>query len=247
MYWADFRVVVRRTNQQMGLDVGRELDSLITAAKDDYLSSSVHAISELEDARREIDQLRSENERLALTDALTEAPNRAAFTTHLRSSLAGLVRSGSEGLVGVAMFDLDNFKQVNDTQGHAVGDALLRAVAVAAVGAARLNELFARLGGDEFAMVLRPNSIDELQGAVDRMRSVMNEAISTVPGAGNATVSAGAALIESVTGDLEDIQTALVTAADDALYAAKRQGRNRTFVTNAMSTGLMRGDLHSSN
>ncbi len=249
-YWADFRVVVRRTNQQMGLDVGRELDSLITAAKDDYLSSSVHAISELEDARREIDQLRSENERLedlSLTDALTEAPNRAAFAAHLRSSLAGLVRSGSEGLVGVAMFDLDNFKQVNDTQGHAVGDALLRAVAVAAVGAARLNEVFARLGGDEFAMVMRPDSIDELQGAVDRMRSVMNEAIKTVPGAGNATVSAGAALIESVTGELEDIQTALVTAADDALYAAKRQGRNRTFVTNAMSTGLMRGDLHSSN
>lgn len=233
-FWSDFRVVVRRTNQQMGVDVGPQVDAMITDAKADYLESQVHAMSELEDARREIDQLRAENQRLeglSLTDALTEVPNRAAFAAHLRGALAGLARTGAEGLVAVAMFDLDHFKSVNDSQGHLVGDQLLRAVAAAAAGTVRTNELFARLGGDEFAMVLRPASADELRLAIDRIRSVMAEAIAGVAGAETSTVSAGAALLHNVGDDLEAAQTALVAAADDALYDAKRRGRNCATVT----------------
>ncbi|MGI9643463.1 MAG: GGDEF domain-containing protein, partial [Acidimicrobiia bacterium] len=245
-YWSDFRVAARRTNQQMGLDVGPQVDQLIVAAKQDYLASSVHAMSELDDARREIDELRAENERLeglSLTDALTEAPNRAAFVAHLRAALAGLARTNAEGLVAVALFDLDYFKNVNDSQGHLVGDQLLRAVSAAALEAARVNELFARLGGDEFAMVLRPASLEELQRAVERLRAAMTAAIHTVPGAEQATVSAGAALLPRMGGELDATQTALIAAADDALYAAKRQGRNRAVVTNSLATGLVTGDL----
>lgn len=244
-YWSDFRVIVRRTNQQMGLDVGSQIDDLIVGAKEDYLSSSVHALSELENARREIDELREENERLedlCLTDVLTDVPNRAAFVAHLQSSLAGLDRSGSGGLVGVAIFDLDRFKRVNDTMGHAVGDELLRLVAITALEAVRVNELFARLGGDEFAMVLHPSSIEDFEEAVERVRVVMGRASLTVEGADDVTVSAGAALLDRLTADLDVTQKALVTAADDALYAAKRQGRNRSFVTTALSTGLVRDD-----
>ena len=245
-YWADFRVAVRRTNQQMDLDVGPDLDAVIVGAKDEYLASSVHAADELNEARREIEALKAENERLeglSLQDPLTSAPNRAAFDSFLRTSLASLSRDGGGRLVGVAMYDLDYFKQINDGHGHQVGDRLLQVIAAASMRAARADELFARLGGDEFAMVFRPQSIGELEAATERVRQAMVEAVAADASLPSATVTAGAALIEGFEIGVEAAETAVIRAADDALYAAKRQGRNRVFVTSTMSTGLVSGSL----
>ena len=245
-YWSEFRVAVRRTNQQLGFDVGTEIDALIVGAREEYLASPVHSASQLDAARREIEELKAENERLeglSLQDPLTGAPNRAAFANQLRANLASMTRNPGDLLVGVAMFDVDNFKQINDGHGHLVGDQVLKAISSAALGAARQNELFARLGGDEFAMVFRPKSIEELEVATERVRLAMVEAAASLDGVPLATVSAGAAVIERRDLDIDEAATLLTAAADDALYAAKRQGRNRIFVTSAMSTGLVSGSL----
>ena len=190
-------------------------------------------------------QTTPDNERLeglSLQDPLTGIPNRPAFEQHLRTSLASLVRRPDTTPVGVALFDLDYFKQVNDGEGHVVGDELLQAIGRAACDAVRGDELFARIGGDEFAMVLLPESMDALEGGTERVRRAMVEAASTI-GRGTATVSAGAAMVTRAGIDILAVEDQLLRAADDALYAAKRRGRDQSFVTPAMSTGLVSGPL----
>ncbi|MEM7284786.1 MAG: HDOD domain-containing protein [Actinomycetota bacterium] len=244
-FWGDFRLAARRTTQQLGIDVAPELDQMIVGAKDDYMASQIAALDQLEAAQREIDQLRAENERLeglSLQDPLTGIPNRPAFEQHLRTALASLVRRPESAPVAVALFDLDYFKQVNDGEGHVVGDELLQAIGKAACAAARTDELFARIGGDEFARVLLPESMDALEAGTERIRRAMVEAASRV-GRGTATVSAGAAMVNRVGIDILAVEDQLLRGADDALYAAKRRGRDQTFVTPALSTGLVAGSL----
>ena len=244
-YWGDFRLAARRTTQQLGLDMATELDQLIVGAKDDYLASQVAALDQLEAAQREIEQLRAENERLeglSLQDPLTGIPNRAAFDQHLRGALSSLGRRPDSTPVAVALFDLDYFKQVNDREGHVVGDELLQAIGAAACEAVRGDELFARIGGDEFAMVLLPESMAALEAGTERVRRAMVDAAARV-GRGAATVSAGASMVKRAELDLAEIEDALLRAADDALYAAKRRGRDQTFVTAAIATGLVAGSL----
>ncbi len=242
-FWGEFRVAARRTVQQLGLNVGSELDAIIVGAREEYQQSQLAAMDQLEAAQRRIAELSAENERLeglSLQDPLTGAPNRPAFEDRLRTALASLSRHPEEAGVGVAMFDLDHFKQVNDGEGHLVGDELLTAISRAALRAVREDELFARLGGDEFALVLRADSLEELEKGTERLRQAMLDAASTV-GHGRATVSAGASLVQRFGTDILAAQDALVRAADDALYAAKRRGRNRTCVTAAMDVGLAVG------
>jgi len=230
-YWSDFRLAVRHTSRQLQLNVGADLDALIVDAREEYFASEVHTAGELVRAHRRIGELEAENERLeglSLQDPLTEIANRAAFENALRSAIASHARSADTPMVGVALFDLDMFKSINDTQGHLVGDALLTAVARAASNAVRTDELFARLGGDEFAMVLRPRSPQELGVAVERIRQVMNEAAAAMAHGGRATVSAGAAMLVELVDDFDDAARRMIRAADDALYAAKRAGRNQT-------------------
>ena len=237
-YWDDFRTAVGTTAHHLDLDVGPELERLIAEARDEYLASQVAALDQLETAHREIESLRAENQRLeglSLKDPLTGVPNRAAFDAGLRTAVASLARQADEAPVAVVMFDLDHFKQVNDIEGHVVGDELLRTIAVAAATAARTDEVFARVGGDEFAMVMRPAGADSLQVGIERVRGAMVAAAARV-GMGRATVSAGAAMIVGYDGELAAAQDELIRAADDALYVAKRKGRNQSFVAGTAPT-----------
>jgi PAS domain S-box-containing protein len=94
--------------------------------------------------------------RLAFLDALTELPNRSNLLDHLRQVLLASTRSGK---IGTLLFcDLDNFKLLNDTRGHAAGDELLRAVAQRLLHAVRAVDLVARLGGDEFVVLVEPGN-----------------------------------------------------------------------------------------
>jgi len=94
--------------------------------------------------------------KLAFLDALTELPNRSSLLDHLRQVLLASTRSGR---IGALMFcDLDKFKQLNDTRGHAAGDELLRAVGQRLLHAVRAADLVARLGGDEFVILIEPGN-----------------------------------------------------------------------------------------
>ncbi|MDW3176460.1 MAG: HDOD domain-containing protein [Acidimicrobiia bacterium] len=230
-YWDDFRLTLRRVDHDLELGMVRDLDALIVDSKDDYLASPLHLGSDLGSAMEEIDRLRAETARLetlSVHDPLTGAHNRAGFNERLRGLLARAARADSGLAVGLVLFDLDHFKQVNDSHGHPAGDRLLVQVAHDASKAVRTEELFARVGGDEFALVLEPNSQEELRAAGERIRLAIMHAMSKVVEAQDLGVSGGAAMLTPA--EVQSVSTAetdLVKLADDALYAAKRTGRNQ--------------------
>ncbi len=160
-------------------------------------------------------------EYLATHDALTDLPNRAMFNQLLSKALADARRTQS--LVAVLFLDLDKFKQVNDTLGHAVGDLLLQTVAKSLRGTLRAGDIVARQGGDEFTMALSPlaSTQDANQLADKILRSLEQTCIlqgQTV----QVTISIGVALFPQ---DGIDSET-LLKNADAALYRAKQAGRN---------------------
>jgi diguanylate cyclase len=148
---------------------------------------------------------------LARRDELTGLVNRRVLQEELEREVEGAPRTGRP--LSVLMLDLDNFKQINDAQGHRAGDRLLKATAAAWTETLRSGGLIARFGGDEFAVVLPDTDLDAAIAVGERLRAV-------VPAPG--TCSIGVAT-------LSPGQTAaqLLNAADDRLYAAKRGGRDR--------------------
>lgn len=144
----------------------------------------------------------------ALTDPLTGLPNRRAWNAALERAL------GQQAPVAVAMLDIDFFKQFNDNHGHPAGDRLLREAAAAWRSEMRARDFLARLGGEEFALLLTGDDAQTVTALVERLRARMPE---------HQTCSAGIALRHD--GDTPD---ALLSRADQALYAAKQGGRNRS-------------------
>ena len=153
-------------------------------------------------------------EHAAQHDALTGLPNRALFADHLDRALK-LARRRDER-VAIAFIDLDRFKDVNDTRGHAAGDRLLAEVAARLAGAVRESDLVARIGGDEFCAIL-PAVAD-----ADAVRAVAERMLAALAGASGVTASIGIALFpdHGAAGD------ELLRVADAAMYRVKGEGRN---------------------
>lgn len=158
----------------------------------------------------------------ATTDALTGLVNRRQFTESLRREVDRARRQGRP--LSAVLVDVDLFKQINDTYGHAVGDEALVAVAERLRHGVRDTDVVARLGGDEFALLLVDTDLDEAAEIVERIRARLDEApTATSGGEVPITVTLGVA---ALTDDDRD-GDALVAAADAALYVAKEGGRNR--------------------
>jgi two-component system cell cycle response regulator len=158
---------------------------------------------------------------MALTDPLTGLYNQRYLLRHLR----GLLQASPDHEVSVLMLDVDHFKQVNDSFGHAAGDRALRAIAQTLRANTRASDSLARYGGEEFVVVIPGSSRDEAAAVAERLRDAV-ESMSFVPERGRVcrlSVSIGMA---SGGKHLETAE-ALLHAADLALYAAKRSGRNR--------------------
>ncbi len=165
------------------------------------------------------DETRNDNVRqlrhMALSDVLTGLPNRAAFSDRLEREMNHARTAG--GHVGLAIFDLDRFKEINDVRGHAAGDEVLQAVARRISAVLQGHEFVARLGGDEFAALVRYHDAETLRAFVERLRlalvpAVMIDDFEVAPGA-----SFGVA---SYPGDADDRET-LLGNADLAMYRAK--------------------------
>ena len=166
--------------------------------------------------------------RVALADPLTGLGNRAHFKQRLeRSFLRARLSAGQEGFA-VIFVDLDGFKAVNDTYGHPTGDALLKEVARTLKRCVRTTDHLARLGGDEFAIVL--NRISDPTVAKRIGRDVVEQVhlIRSVDGKPiEISCSVGVAMSPDTLND-GDIERVLTTA-DEAMYEAKRAGKNRLF------------------
>ena len=167
-------------------------------------------------------QLRRALERekeLARVDALTGVANRRQFLEQAAAELSRARRHGRP--LTVAYLDLDNFKQVNDRRGHAAGDALLQAVAVALRGRLRLTDAVGRMGGDEFAICLPETGADAAETVLSDLRHQVAEALPE--GLAAVTLSMGAVAYAAPPATVD----ALLRDADLALYAAKRSGKDR--------------------
>ncbi|QSX78769.1 sensor domain-containing diguanylate cyclase [Agrilutibacter solisilvae] len=163
--------------------------------------------------------------RLAETDALTGISNRHHFTRQAEEALAFCARSGQD--VGLIMFDLDHFKQINDLYGHVTGDFVLRQVAQACRACCRRNDRIGRIGGEEFAILL----IGADLAAATRMAQVCCEKIAAVDTQGSGHTFGVSASFGVTTASLSGYDlTRLLSHADGMLYCSKREGRNRVSV-----------------
>ncbi|MBY0483608.1 diguanylate cyclase [Nitrosomonas sp.] len=166
-------------------------------------------------------------EYFALTDMLTELPNRRSGMETLAEVWSVANRSNQS--MAVMLLDIDHFKVVNDTHGHAIGDKVLKQVAASIRKIARKGDTFCRMGGEEFLVVCQPGNI-ELKSLVqfaERLRQHINTQQIVIDELHiKISISIGIALKEA--GMQSEDQ--LVNAADKALYAAKNAGRNRVFL-----------------
>lgn len=170
---------------------------------------------ELESSNRKLGEL-------AIRDGLTGAFRRGHIENELRRLVKGLRRR--PGDLSVQMLDLDFFKRINDTHGHAAGDEVLRRVAAAVQDAVRGSDLFGRWGGEEFIVLLPDTTLAQALEAAERIRlAVQRLEFRGEEGAVfNVTVSIGVAEYDG-----DESADILAQRADKALYAAKRAGRNR--------------------
>jgi diguanylate cyclase (GGDEF)-like protein/PAS domain S-box-containing protein len=174
----------------------------------------ISQIQDIDARRRGEEQLR----RLADHDTLTGLLNRRRFHEELERELRLSV--GRSGRGAVLLIDLDNFKAVNDTLGHAAGDAVIARVGAALAQRLRTGDVTARLGGDEFAVILRRVTAAEAEQVATELLDHVQAAIDSEDDGAGVTLSIGVAPFEGEGHDAD----ALVKAADDAMYRAKAGG-----------------------
>ena len=178
--------------------------------------------AEVERLKRELNEARvriTELERSANVDPLLDILNRRGFERELKRSLAYVKRYGTQA--ALVYVDLDGFKGINDRHGHAAGDALLLAVARELTARVRASDVVARLGGDEFGVLMW--NVSGPQAGV-RARELENrvERLSLAQGPGRLGVGASAGVL-ALDADLDP--SSLIAAADQAMYARKRERR----------------------
>jgi len=172
-------------------------------------------------ARARAEQRAREATLLASTDELTGIANRRAFLRHLDREIEGSTEFGWP--LAVAMFDVDHFKAVNDSYGHAVGDRVLQLIAERASAVVRSGDLVGRLGGEEFGILMPGATAEDAAIVAERLRQAMETPrAGEEAGLPTVTVSVGIAAREG-----QADAAALLAVADAALYAAKDAGRNR--------------------
>lgn len=185
------------------------------------ISAEVAHKAELERYHRELEEANNRLRRLAVTDELTELRNRRAFEERLGIEFSMARRRKRE--LSVLLIDVDDFKQINDQWGHAAGDEVLRRLGTVLRSTVRLPDLPARYGGEEFVVLLPESGEPSALGLARRlMERVAAEKWEYAP----LTVSIGLASMNNTL--VNGFQ--LVEMADEALYAAKRTGKNRVIV-----------------
>jgi diguanylate cyclase (GGDEF)-like protein/PAS domain S-box-containing protein len=227
----DYEVHLRDMN-------GRQFWLLLSAQPIRYAGTVglLVALADIDDRKRMQDDMR----RKAMHDQLTGLPNRAMFMESLDRAVRKARRRS--GRFSVLFIDLDHFKEVNDTMGHAAGDKLLQAVAERLANAVRQSDLVARLAGDEFVVLIEDHKgPEEVMIVAQKVVTYLQRPVLLEWREVNISGSVG---ISSYPDDGEDVE-ALVKNADTAMYQAKERGRNNfqfySAELNRMS--LVRADL----
>ncbi len=180
-----------------------------------YIRKSINnLLAKIEDHQERI-------KNMALYDQLTGIPNRTLFIDILRRDISLSSRTGK--IIGVVFIDLDDFKSVNDTLGHEMGDELIRQISKRLSGSIRKHDTVARFGGDEFLLILNNMAeINDLQKKVEKIMDIFHEPFLLNKMEYFVTCSAGVSVYPV---DGEDSET-LVKNADIAMYNSKSNGKN---------------------
>ncbi len=195
-----------------------ELSATVIRDQKDNISGLVLVLHDLTERKRYEEKLR----RNAIHDHLTELPNRSLFFDRLNIALAQAQREAHR--LAVLMLDLDEFKKVNDTWGHTIGDKLLQSVAYRLIHMFRKSDTIARLGGDEFVLLLPEiPHVEVAKNVAERIILSFKKPFAFEGLAVSITASIGISLFPD---DGEDADT-LTRNADIAMYRAKEDGKNR--------------------
>ena len=244
-----------RTIPIVVLSACRDADSKVqafSAGADDYMTKPFEvqevdarvrsmlrkreALINMEHAVRDLTSTNERLEQLLMVDEKTGLYNFREFQRRLKAEWSRAERYGVP--LSLLFFDLDHFKQINDTLGHPAGDTILEEFAMLATGGARANDIAARYGGEEFAIILPHTELGKARRVAERIRRAVdtftfnaNESPTHVTVSGGVATYPGSAEIDSM--------DALVRAADAALYRAKDRGRNTIVVCEPGETGAM--------
>jgi len=170
-----------------------------------------------------VDEL--ELRRIAQTDYLTGAATRRGFTLELEKSIARFKRAGHP--TALVMLDIDHFKRVNDTYGHAAGDLVLRSVAGELTAQLRQSDSLGRLGGEEFGILFQDIAVENVLASTERLRVRLESLSVPYEPPIRITASFGIAPLQAEVSTVRQ----WLALADEALYTAKRTGRNRCIVS----------------
>ncbi|MBT9372431.1 GGDEF domain-containing protein [Rhizobium sp. CSW-27] len=215
------------TKSTLSVDLIRNVIEILAEATDETLANGertaegmAHHSQEMEEVRRELDEYK----RIANTDSLTRLANRRAFDERLAAIYDDPMQLPVTALV---LADIDNFKRINDTHGHPVGDKILASVGAIIRSSLRKDVFVARTGGEEFAIILEHKTLDEVMEICERIRRALEARpfrnSRTGVDYGPVTISIGFAMGSQAADPGE-----LYVRSDTALYCAKHGGRNRT-------------------
>jgi diguanylate cyclase (GGDEF)-like protein len=233
------RPLVTTTRVITGIARG-ELDTVVpVGTRKDEIAAVLGAVETLRQTSIQKATLEGERERLidelrisSTTDYLTGLMNRRAFIEAAQSQLASAHRHGSP--LSLIMFDIDHFKDVNDKYGHDVGDAVLIALAALARDEFRVEDIVCRYGGEEFAVLAPHSDREDAASLTERVRMAIEAMRVPLAGGGLVSVTASFGIVVAPAETNVGLN-ALVHAADEALYRAKADGRNRVAVSAGVS------------
>lgn len=214
-----FSPMKRIINALQSIVNGQPVSNLETDAKrQDEIGWLVQGVKMLQVSMEEERRLKAKNEILATTDNLTGLYNRHMLDQEAECALAQADRY--EGPISMIVFDLDHFKNVNDTCGHLIGDEVLKQTAQIVKKLIRRSDKLFRFGGEEFLILMPKTTVDEAAAVAEKIRVVLEE--NKHPYAGQVTVSIGVAERYR-----KEFFKDFYKRADDNLYRAKKYGRNR--------------------
>ena len=205
-----------------GLELGAD-DYVTKPFQYPELLARVRAGKRIVDLQKELMETNRRLELLSITDGLTKLHNHRHFQDELARAFEESQRYKRP--LSLAMIDIDFFKKVNDTYGHAVGDEVLKAVAQLYKESVRSTDLVARYGGEEFTIMMPETELDDAITFAEQIRALIEStSIDTQSGPLKITVSIGVA---SVPRSQVNSSKELIVAADKTLYRAKKSGRNQ--------------------
>jgi len=225
VYEVEYRIKSAHGGYKWFYDRGR-ITQFDEHGKPLFLAGIVFDITEKKETQLELEQKNLILAEMSETDGLTQIGNHRSLIEHLKAEMVDADRTTAP--LSIAIFDIDNFKRVNDTKGHVIGDQVLVSLATILKQAVRGSDYIGRYGGEEFMVIFRDTGLSVAEKVSERIRQAI-DGYGFVEGL-KITISGG------VSQYCGETMTELIQSADFKLYSAKKKGKNQ--IVSAVDTGV---------